>query len=168
MKLWLTQTRQAAAAFWAMRDARERKLLLTATAVVISALLYLLLIAPALTGRERLNKELPLLREQVALLQALSSEASSLSGQTETRVAKISKESLTAALAAHGLKVQNVSVTGEVAQVRLVSVSYAQTLGWLAELQKTSRVSVVEAKITALAQPDQIDATFTLHQAGNQ
>ncbi len=165
MNPWLSKIQQAAAAFWAVRDARERKLLLIATAVIIAALYYLLLIAPALTGREQLGKSLPLLREQVAQLQALASEASGLSSHAETSVAAMSKETLTAALAAHGLKAQSVSVTGGIAQIQLVGVSFSQTLNCLDELQKTARISVNEAKITALAQPDQIDAMFTFHQA---
>ena len=166
MKLWLAHARQYVAAFWALRDARERKLLLVSAAVIAAALYYLLLIAPALAGREQLTKNLPSLRAQVAQLQALSGEAAGLAEKTGTSVAAMTKETLNASLAAHGLKAQSASVTGEVAQIQLAGVSFTRTLDWLLELQKTARVSVGDAKITPLTQPDQIDAIFTLHQSG--
>lgn len=166
MKRWLAHAQQYVAAFWALRDARERKLLLVSAAVIAAALYYLLLIAPALAGREQLAKNLPSLRAQVAQLQALSGEAAGLAEKTGTSVAAMTKETLNASLAAHGLKAQSASVTGEVAQIQLAGVSFTRTLDWLLELQKTARVSVGDAKITPLTQPDQIDAIFTLHQSG--
>ena len=166
MKRWLAHAQQYVAAFWALRDARERKLLLVSAAVIAAVLYYLLLIAPALAGREQLAKNLPSLREQVAQLQALSGEAAGLAEKTGTSVAAMTKETLNATLAAHGLKAQSTSVTGGIAQIQLSGVSFARTLDWLLELQKTARVSVGDAKITPLTQPDQIDAIFTLHQSG--
>ena len=62
----LARSRLSLAEFWAVRDARERAMLSAATAVVTFGLIYALLIAPAMTGRELLNKDLPLLRQQVA------------------------------------------------------------------------------------------------------
>lgn len=167
MKLWLSKTQLAAHAFWTMREARERKMLLAAAAVILAALCYLILFAPALAGREKLQQNLPSLREQVAQLQALSGEAASLNTQAITSVAAMTLASLNNTLSAHGLKIASVNVTGEIAQVQLSSVSFSATLAWLDELQKTARISVTEAKITALAQPDQVDASFTLRQNGN-
>lgn len=168
MKLWLSKTQLAAHAFWAMRDVRERKMLLAAAAVIFAALSYLIMLAPALAGREKLKQNLPPLREQVAQLQALSSEASSLNTQTvSSSVAAMTQTSLNNTLSAHGLKTQSVNVSGEIAQLQLSSVSFSATLAWLDELQKTARISVTDAKITALAQPDQVDASFTLRQNGN-
>jgi general secretion pathway protein M len=166
MKLWFAKSQQAANAFWLMRDARERKLLSLATVVIVTTIFYLLLIAPALGGRERLNKALPLLHEQVAQMQALSSAASSLTSKTAAPVSIMTKEMLTAALSAHGLKASSVSMMNEAAQLHLQAVSFAQTLAYLDDLQKSARISVSEAKITVLAQPDQVDASFTLHQSG--
>ena len=165
MKAWLDKTRQAATTFWAMREARERKLLVIAALVIVGAAYYLLLIAPAVAARQRLAKYLPLLREQVTRMQALSGEAASLSAKARTDVAAMSKETLSTTLTAHGLKVQSLSVSDEFAQLRLVNVSYAQTLNCLDELQRTAHISVSDAQIIVLAQPDQIDATLTLRQA---
>ena len=166
MKLWLAKIQQSATAFWAMRDARERRMLLIAASVIIAALYYLLLIAPALAGRESIKRELPLLHDQVAQLQALSGEARALDGLTPADVAAMSKETLTAALTAHGLKAQSVNMLGESAQVQLKEVSFSNVLACLDEWQQKARISVSEAKITSLAQGDQVDAILTLHQVG--
>jgi len=166
MKLWVAKIQQSATAFWAMRDARERRMLLIAASVIIAALYYLLLIAPALAGRESVKRELPLLHDQVAQLQALSGEARALDGLTPADVAAMSKETLTAALTAHGLKAQSVNMLGETAQVQLNGVSFSNVLACLDELQQKARISVSEAKITSRAQGDQIDAALILHQLG--
>ncbi len=165
MKLWLAKMQQAGDAFWSQRDARERKLLALATFFVITVLLYLFFIAPALNGRERLSKNLPELHEQVAQMQALSAQATSLSANMPTHIAAMTKDTLSAALTAHGIKTDSINMQGEAAQIQLSNVSFADTMSSLDELQKSARISVTNAKISALAKPDRIDATFTLHQA---
>ena len=164
----LARSRLSLAEFWGMRDVRERAMLSAAAAVVMFGLIYALLIDPALTGREQLNKNLPLLRQQVAQLQALAKEAEALSGKPAPAVAVLSRESIEAALARSGLKPQNVISTGDYAKVQLASASFAGTLSWLDDMQKTALLYVVDADIVALAQADRVDATLTLRQARNE
>ena len=160
----LNQSRQSLAEFWMARAARERAMLAVAAVAVVFGLFYALLIDPALTGREQLNKNLPELRQQVAQLQVLSKEAVALSGKSASPVTAISEESIKAALARKGLKPQSVLLTGDLAKVQLAAVSFAGTLEWLDDMQKTARLSVVDANIVALAQPDMVNATFMLRQ----
>jgi general secretion pathway protein M len=164
----LNQSRQSFSEFWAVRDARERAMLTVAAAVVVFGLLYALLIDPALSGREQLGKNLPLLRQQVAQMQALSAEAAALSGKSASPLIAMSKENIEAALARNGLKPQSVMVTGSYAKVQLTAVSFAGTLAWLDEMQKNALLSVVDANIVALAQADLADVTLTLRKAGNE
>ena len=160
----LNQSRLSFSEFWAVRDARERAMLAVAALVVTLGLFYALLIDPALSGRERLNKNLPVLRMQVAQMQALAKEAASFSGKSATPLTVMSKQNIEAALARNGLKPQNVLLTGDFAKVQLASVSFAGTLNWLDDMQKTALLSVVDANIVALPQPDMVNATFTLRQ----
>lgn len=146
------------------RDARERAMLAVAAVAAALGLFYALLIDPALTGRNQLNKSLPELRQQVAQLQALSKEAAALSGKAASPVTAISEESIKTTLAGKGLKPQSVTLSGDLAKVQLASVSFAGTLAWLDDMQKTARLSVVDANIVALAQPDMVNATLTLRQ----
>lgn len=166
----LDRSRQSFSEFWAVRDARERAMLAVAALVVTFGLAYALLIDPALAGRDRLNKNLPVLRQQVAQLQALSKEAAALSVKSASPLAgksappsiAMSKETIEAALARNGLKPQSVMLTGDFAKVQLPAASFAGTLNWLDEMQKSALLSVVDANIVALAQPDMVNATFTL------
>jgi general secretion pathway protein M len=154
--------------FWARRDGRERSMLTAAAVVIVFAIIYALLIAPALTGRKQLSKDLPLLRQQVAQMQALSKQAEALSGMPVTSVTVMSRENIEASLVRHGLKLQSLLLTGDYAKVKLGSVSFSGTLSWLEEMQKSSRISVVDASIAALDQPDLVDATMTLSQVRNE
>lgn len=172
----LNQSRQSFSEFWAARDARERVMLAVAALVVTVGMAYALLIDPALTGRDQLNKNLPVLHQQVAQLQALSKEAAALSGKSASTLAgksaapltAMSKENIEAALSRNGLKPQSVILTGDFAKVQLAAVSFAGTLNWLDDMQKTALLSVVDANIVALAQPDMVNATYTLRQPRNE
>lgn len=146
------------------RDARERAMLAAAATVAALGLFYALLIDPALTSRSQLNKNLPELRQQVALLQSLSKEAAALSGKAASPVPVLSEESIKTALAGKGLKPQSVTLSGDLAKVQLASASFAGVLAWLDDMQKTARLSVVDANIVALPQPDMVNATLTLRQ----
>ncbi|MBI5430108.1 MAG: type II secretion system protein M [Nitrosomonadales bacterium] len=164
----MTQARQSLAEFWTARDARERTMLAAAGAVIALALIHILLVDPALSGRERLNRNLPALRQQVAQLQALAKEAAALSGKPAPAMSAITREGIEAALARKGLKPQNVMLSGDLVQVKLASVSFSGTMGWLEDMQKTALLSVADANIVALPQPDLVDATLTLRQPKNE
>ncbi len=164
----LTQASQSFSAFWAARDARERALLALVASVMSLGLVYAVLIDPALSGRERLNNNLPALRLQVAQMQTLLKEATALSGKSAVPLTAISKENIEAALAHNGLKPQSVLLTGDVAKVQLSAVSFIATLHWLDDMQKTALLSVVDANIVALPQPDMVNGTFTLRQSSHE
>ena len=108
----MNQLKQNLAEFWSARDVRERKMLILAAIVVALVLIYAALIAPALTGREHLHKKLPVLREQVVQMQALSKEVASYGEQTLPVVAPLSKHAVESALIRHGLKAQSLAVAG--------------------------------------------------------
>ena len=164
----LAQSRLSISEFLAARDARESRMLAVAALAGTFSLAYLLLIDPALTGREQLNQDLPLLRQQVAQMQLLSKETAELSGKSAAPLITLSKEVIETDLARNGLKAQSVMLTGDYAKVQLAAVSFGSTLNWLDALQNSARVAVVEANIVALAQPDSVNATFTLHQPRNE
>ena len=63
---------------WRAIAPRERRLVLLAGGVVIVALIYLALIEPAWQGRRALQKELPVLRQQLSQMIALAGEAKQL------------------------------------------------------------------------------------------
>jgi general secretion pathway protein M len=139
-------------------------MLWTAALVAIMGLVYVLLIDPALAGRNQLNKDLPLMRQQVAQLQALSKEAAALSGKTIVPPATLSKEDIESALMRNGLKAKSVILTGSFVKVQLEAASFASTLIWLDDMQKTALITVAEANIVTASRPDTVNATLTLRQ----
>lgn len=160
----LNGLKQTASTFWSERNQRERNMLAAAIVVVVVALFYLLLIDPAASGRKDLEKKLPALRQQAAEVRALAKDAGGLSAKSTTPPAAVTRESLEASLQRKGLKPQNLSLTGELAKVQLQSASFAGLVDWLDEMQRTERLSVVDANITAQAQADMVNATLTLRQ----
>ncbi len=168
MNKLLRQSRQSLSEFWIAREARERAMLVAAAVVIAFGLIYALLVDPALAGRNQLNNNLPVLRQQAAQLQALAKEAVALSGKSATPVAVMSREGIEAALLHKGLKPQNVTLAGDVAKVQLAAVTFSVMLNWLDEMQKTAQLSVADANFVALAQPGMVDVTLTLRQHRNE
>lgn len=157
--------KQSLSTFWSERNKREQNMLAVAAVVVVLGLLYVLFIDPALSGRADLEKKLPQLRQQAAEVQALSREASSQGGKTTSAPPPaMTREGIETSLSRKGLKAQGVTVSGELAKLQLNGVPFSATAEWLAEVQKTARMSVLEAVIEAQQQPDIVNANLTLRQ----
>lgn len=164
----LTRLNEGFAGFWTARSDRERKQLILALLVAALGLSYILLIEPAYVGRAKLAKSLPALRLQAAELRSLSASAKSLAGVNAPPPPDMTQEAITAAITRNGVTPQTVAVTGNLAKIQLSSASFAGMVTWLDDMQKTMRVTVVDANVTALAQPDTVNATLTLRQQKNE
>jgi general secretion pathway protein M len=156
---------RAVSDFWSARNQRERVLLAIGIVVVVLGLLYVVAFSPAISGREQLARTLPQMRQQVAQMQAMASEANSLSANKSAAASTpMSRESLEASLEQKGLKAQSVALTGDTARLTLPSASFSGLLEWVDESQKSSGIQLVDANIVALSQPDMVSATLTLRQ----
>ena len=162
------QLRDAAANFWSERSVRERKQLLLMACVILLALLYLVLIAPALSGRAQLRKSLPELRQKSADMQQLLRESAALSATILPPPTLLSKDSIDITLAAHGLKAQSIIVTEDVVRLQLNAASFAALVDWLADVQRSARLSVIDASIVAQPTRDSVNVTMTLRQQKNE
>jgi general secretion pathway protein M len=158
------QWRTRALAYWGARTDQERRFLGAGAAVLLVALVYLLLVAPALDGRAQLRRSLPALRQQAAELQALAQQATALNAQPAPQVAPITREALAASLAGRGLTAQSLSVSGEHAKLQLNNASFANLVMWLDAQRREGRIGVLDAVFTALPAPGQVDANLTLKQ----
>lgn len=152
------------AAFWQERNPRERNILTVGAAFLLLALVYLLFINPALSGRAQLEKSLPQLRQQSAELQALARQATELNAASTTPAAPVTKESIEADLARRNIKPQSVLVSGDMIKLDLQGASFAAIVSWLDDMQKTARSSLVEGKFDAQSAVDTVNATLTLRQ----
>jgi general secretion pathway protein M len=160
----LNGLKQSWSGFWQARNKRERTMLSAAIVVIVVGLFYALLIDPPLSGRENLQKRLPALRQQSAEMQGMAKDAAALSGKPATPAPVLTRQSLEASLTKKGLKPESVSLTGDTAKIQLAAVSFAGTVEWLDEMQRTARVSVTDAVFSALEKPDMVNATLTMRQ----
>lgn len=156
----------AAVSFWQARSEQERRFLRIGGLVAALALFYALLVAPAVDGRAQLQQDLPLLRQEAAEIQALALQAGALAKQAPAPAPPMSKDSLTAALAARGLSAASVAMTGEYAKLQLKGVPFAGLVAWLDAMRREGRIAVQDASIAALPTAGLVDASITLHQGG--
>ncbi|MFL6711249.1 MAG: type II secretion system protein GspM [Massilia sp.] len=160
----LSKIKSQLAVGWMARTEQERKFLVIGAGVVVGALVYLLFISPAVTGRDQLQKALPQLRQDAAQLRTMAVEATELARQPPAQGTPMSRETLTASLTAMGLTPQSVTMTGEFAKVQLSAVPFASLVGWLDNQRREGRISVTEANIGAQGEGGKVDATLTLRQ----
>ena len=156
--------RAAAAAWWGARTEQEQRMLGIGGIVVALGLVWGVLIDPALTGRARLQKDLPQLNQQVAELQALAGEASQLAAQPAVQPQPLSKDGVAARLQAAGLATQNLAVTGDYIKVEFKGVPFAGLVTWLDAMRREQRVAVQEGSVTQQGPAGQVDANLTLRQ----
>lgn len=170
MKTQIAQHRpfQSASEFWQARDPRERTMLTALGAFLLLALFYILLIEPALNGREQLSRSVPQLRQQVAEMQTLAKQARGLPPPSQRTPTPVTRESVTASLGSHGLTAQNLSVSGEMVRLQFSDVSFSSVMSWLGAVRSNSMLEVAEANIVALPQPDKVNATLTLRQQASE
>lgn len=160
----IAQYRERANALWLARTEQERRFLTVGGAVVLLALLYLILVDPAVEGRAMLRRQLPQLRQQAAELQAMAQEANALARAPATQIPPITREAVDASLSGRGLKPQSLSMTGEYIKLQLNNVQFASLANWLDEQRRANRVLVQDATVTALPTAGQVDASLTLRQ----
>lgn len=160
--------RLAGAAFWQARTDQERRFLGVGGTLAGLALVYALLIAPAVNGRAQLLKDLPQLRQEAAEIEALARQAAELARLTPPAAAPVSRASLAQSLTARGLTPQSLSMTGEYTKLQLNGASFAALVTWLDAVRRDSRVAVQDAKIVALPTPGLVDASVTLRQGAGE
>ncbi len=153
---------------WMSRTEQERKFLTIGAAFAAAALVYAVLIAPALDGRDELRKALPELRQKAAGMEALALEASELAARPAPQVTPMSKESLTASLATRSITAQSVVMTGDFAKLQLNGISYANLYSWLDAQRREHRIQVEDIALTAGTPLGNVDAVVTLRQNSSE
>ncbi|QRX82383.1 type II secretion system protein GspM [Glaciimonas sp. PAMC28666] len=148
--------------FWQLRQPRERTVLRYGAAILSAVLFYLLLIAPAVSGRTRLEKILPLLRQQSAELQSLISRAATFSDHPVAMRLPLNQATIESALLKKNLIAKSIVIGGDNATVQFSGVTFSGLLDWLDEMQKTAHWEVIDININA--QVDTVTAVVTLRQ----
>ncbi len=167
----IAQWRERIGLAWRARTDQERRTLTVGGGIAAGALIYMLFIDPAVSGRAQLEKDLPRLRQESAQLRAMAQEAGELARQPQPQVTPMTRDGVTASLAALSITPQTLTVSGESARIQLTGVSFANLVTWLDAQRRENRIAVQEAVISAQSAAGQVDATLTLRQdtgAGNQ
>lgn len=155
-------------AFWLQRNQRERSMLGCAAVFILLALVYLLLIEPAVNGRVRLQKSLPVVRQQASELHSLLAQAAGLNGGLASQPAppapQLGKDTIEATLKRKGLNAQNVALSGDIAKIQLSGVAFADLLDWLADIQKTEHWQLLDLNVSAQEEVGMVNAGLTLMQ----
>lgn len=160
----VAQLKDQLALYWLARTEQERKVLAIGGAVVLGALVYMLFVAPALSGREKLRTQLEQLHVEAANMQALGQEASELARQPAVQVTPMTKESLTASLAARSITPGSLAISGDFAKLQLNGVAFANLYAWLDAQRRENRIVAEDVAVTAGSPAGQVDAVLTLRQ----
>ncbi len=152
--------------WWASLQSRERRVLGTGAVLLGLALVWLLAFEPAWVGRRTLQAELPKLRAQVAQMEGLAAEARRLSGQSSQAADSPQqlKGLLEQSIEAAGLKssLSQLTVSGELIDVRFKGVPFAAWLGWFDGALRETRLRAVDVAIERETAPGVVSARLTL------
>ena len=146
---------------WQLMARRERHLLLGAALVVALALVYLLLLEPAWLGRQRLQRELPVLRSQLARVDQLADEARMLGNvPVGADTPQALRARLEQSIDAAGLRptLVQLSGSGSLFDVRFRAVPYGVWLTWLDLTARETRLRVIDVAVTREALPGLVTA----------
>lgn len=151
---------------WRELQARERRVLAGGGLLVLGALVWLLAIEPALDGRRRLAVELPVLRGQLAQMEGLAAEARQLAGAAPQGVDSPQqlKLALERSIETAALKdtMSQLTVAGDLIDLRFKGVSFAAWLGWFDGALRETRLRALDVAIERETTPGQVGVRLTL------
>jgi len=137
---------------WKLLAPRERTLLTAAAAVVLIALLWTLLLAPALRVLRTAPSQETALDAQLQRMQTLQAQAKALQQQAPLGYEDALRALQQATKQTLGAAAQ-ISVSGERATVTLQAVGADALAQWLAQARLNARSVPLEAKINRISTP---------------
>lgn len=150
---------------WRALAPRERRLVAAGGVFALVAAAYLLLFEPAWQARTQLQRELPVLRGQLAQMKALAGEAARLAGAPTSAGAPqalraVLETSVRAAGLGNGLAALNAG--GELIDMRFSGVSHAAWLAWLDTTLRETRLRVADLSISREPDPGIVSVRLVL------
>ncbi len=155
-------------AFWNARDPREQTILGGGALVLVLIIGYLVLWEPASVGRDRLMRNLPAQRADLAEMETLAQEARSLQASPAPSLrGDALTQALQDSLGQHGLKATRLAPTGDNAvQVQLDKAAFGAVAGWLQDVRAQQRLKVADARISYVGATALVNVTATLQGPG--
>jgi general secretion pathway protein M len=145
--------------YWRQLKLSERRLILTATWLIVAALLWWLAIAPALKTLKEAPAQHRALDTQLQNMRALSAEAKNLQSQPKLGLDDAQKALQSTVTQRFGATAQ-LNLTGERASLTLKNASAQELALWLTQARVNARALPSEAKLNRLG--DVWDGTMVL------
>lgn len=154
--------------WWQQRAPREHYVLVTGAVLLLFTIIYLL-IEPVVQQRQQIEARIPLMRDDLAWMQARTAEIGQLRGNTGP--AGTGKAVLSIALVEELLRSTGVHAQlselrpaqGDAVMIRFNQVSYAQLMEFLMQLHSRTAARVSLASIARLdEQAGKVEASLTL------
>jgi len=171
-------SRRQAAAWWAERTQRERRLLRIGALVLSLALVWMLGLKPAIDSISQSQQQLPRLRAETAQIDTLILEAQTLQRRQSGRMnASTLPEALQATLRRTGLETSATLNAGSADagtlewEVSITDASAARVMDWLASLPqllhaKIQSVELSRSRIDGRDRPGQVSGRIVLQWPG--
>jgi len=152
---------------WDKRPAQERRILGLAAVVLAPVVFYFLLWQPAHDAVAKLEKALPLMRMQTALLKREAAEVETLRQRAQpallnSAAMKTAIENSAASFQLRGAIESLESMEPNGVRMALSSVSYANWLGWMRSLQRDQHIRVDTLSVVALPSEGMVKISATL------
>lgn len=162
------QWRERFDAFWNARNPREQAILGGGALILVLVFGYLVLWEPAATGRDRLMRNLPAQRADLAEMETLAQEARGLQASPAPSLrGDALTQALEDSLGQHGLKATRLASTGESAvQVQIDKAAFGAVAGWLQDVRAQQRLKVTDARFTYVGATALVNVTATLQGPG--
>lgn len=150
--------RDRARAAWGQRSPREQRLLAILGVILGVALLLILIVRPLQDAR---SKALADIRTYETLSARLRAAGGNIGQTGVTRTGPIAGIVTTSA-AQFGIAVQRLEPEGNGVRVAIAEAPFDQTLRWLADLERTSAVRIVQVKLDRRPTPATVEAELLL------
>lgn len=162
----LRRYQQALAHRWSRMAVRERRAVTLAAAVVLLALVWLVLLAPALATLRQAPAQQTRLNQQLALMRSLQTQAQQLQQQPTIHTAdalRLLQDSSQPLLESGQINVQ-----GHVVSVSFKNVPAQQLAHWLSHTRSSASATPAQAQLTHSATGWSGSVTFHLPQGEQQ
>lgn len=152
---------------WDKRPAKERRILGIASLVLAPVAVYFLLWQPAHDAVAKLNKSLPTLRMQAALVKQQAAEVAALKQRSQPAVLPPAAMKLAIENSAVSFQLRSSiealdGVEPNGVRITISSVPYAKWLSWMRSLQQEQHIRVDMLNVVALQNPGMVKISATL------